>query len=364
MKSIKRVGILTSGGDCPGLNAAIRGVAKPLLERGIQLIGIRDGFRGLIENRTMELGPREISGLLVVGGTILGTSRYKPNKYPDRRTGKKEDRTEDAVENYRKMHLDALVCIGGGGTQRNAYHLYNSGIKNILTLPKTIDNDVWGTDVTFGYDSGMAIACDAIDRLHTTASSHHRCMFVDIMGHNSGWLAMGAGLAGGADVILIPEFPFDKEIMIEALIERERQNKRFSIVVVAEGAITKEEAELRKDMSKKEIKLREKEHAFLSHNLAALVEERLDLEARVTTLGHLQRGGIPTARDRLLSTKLGTVAAKQIINNNFGVMVAVRNNLFEPIPLSEVAGKKKLITKDMELVSTAKCLGISLGIEW
>ena len=361
MADIRRIGILTSGGDCPGLNAAIRGVAKPLLERGIQIVGVQDGFRGLVENRTMELGARETSGLLVEGGTILGTSRLKPHKYRTRDGGKK-DRTHDAVENYRKLHLDALVCIGGGGTHKNAYHLYQNGIPNMVTLPKTIDNDVYGTDVTFGYDTGMSIACEAIDRLHTTASSHHRCMLVDVMGHNTGWLAMGAGLAGGADVILIPEFPFSITRVVEALIERERRNKRFSIVVVAEGAHSLEEAELRKGMDRKELKERDLSYCdSLSHDLARIIEKRVKIETRITTLGHLQRGGVPTARDRILASRLGTKAAEQILKGEFGVMIGVRNNEYVPVPLEEMVGKKKFITEDNGLVITAEHLGVSLG---
>ncbi|MDC7224070.1 MAG: ATP-dependent 6-phosphofructokinase [Spirochaetales bacterium] len=361
MAEIRRIGILTSGGDCPGLNAAIRGVAKPLLEKGVQIIGILDGFRGLVENRTMELGARETSGLLVEGGTILGTSRYKPHKYPNR-SGVKEDRTRDAVENYKRMHLDALVCIGGGGTHKNAFHLMQNGIPNIVTLPKTIDNDVYGTDVTFGYDTGMSIACEAIDRLHTTASSHHRCMLVDVMGHNTGWLALGAGIAGGADVILIPEFPFSTDRVVDALIERERRSKRFSIVVVAEGALSMEEAELRKGMEKKEFKERDRVYSdALSHDLARVIEERVGIETRITTLGHLQRGGIPTARDRVLASRLGTVAADLIMKEEFGVMVGVKCNQFLPVPLEDMVGKKKFITAETGLVETAERLGVSLG---
>ena len=361
MAKIRRIGILTSGGDCPGLNAAIRGVAKPLLEEGVQIIGIQDGFRGLVENRTMNLGPRETSGLLVEGGTILGTSRFKPHKYPDR-SGEQSDRTKDAVDNYHKLRLDALVCIGGGGTHKNAYQLYRNGIPNIVTLPKTIDNDVYGTDVTFGYDTGMSIACEAIDRLHTTASSHHRCMLVDVMGHNTGWLAMGAGIAGGADVILIPEFPFSLDRVVDALIERERRNKRFSIVVVAEGAHSQEEAQLRQGMDKKDVKARDRVYCdSLSHDLARIIEERVKIETRITTLGHLQRGGVPTARDRVLASRMGTLAADQILRREFGVMVAERSNLIVPVPLDEVVGKKKYITPDNGLVRTAGRLGVSLG---
>lgn len=361
MKDIKKIGILTSGGDCPGLNAAIRGVVKPLLEEGIEITGILDGFRGLIRNTTTDIGFKAASGLLTEGGTILGTSRVKPYKYP-LPGGGYEDRTAVAVDNYQKLNLDALVCIGGGGTQKNAYHLMTHGIPNIITLPKTIDNDIYGTDVTFGYDSGMSIACEAIDRLHTTASSHHRCMLVDVMGHNTGWLALGAGLAGGADVILVPEFPFEEEEIIGALKKREEHHKRFSIVVVAEGAMSVEEQAYRKGLSKSEAKKRDLKYGEkVSRKLAKTIEKKLGIETRITTLGHLQRGGIPTARDRLLASRLGTEAAELILEKRFGFMVSVRNNRFTPVPLKEIVGKKKYITKECGLLKTAAHLGVSLG---
>jgi len=362
MKKIKKIGILTSGGDCPGLNAAIRGVAKPLLEEGIEILGIQDGFRGLIRKKAMDITTKSASGLLTEGGTILGTSRVKPYKYP-LTDGSYTDKTGEAVENYHQLGLDALICIGGGGTQKNAYHLYTHGIPNIITLPKTIDNDVYGTDVTFGYDSGMSIACEAIDRLHTTASSHHRCMLVDVMGHNTGWLALGAGLAGGADVILIPEFPFYEEEIIQALQKREQNHKRFSIVVVAEGAVSFQEMKRREGLSKSDLKKRQRKYAEkVTRKLARLIEDEVHIETRITTLGHLQRGGIPTARDRLLCSRLGTEAAGLVLKGNFGFMVAVRNNRFTPVPLKEIVGKKKYVTPECGLIKTAGHLGVSLGV--
>ncbi len=359
-EDIRRIGILTSGGDCPGLNAAIRGVAKPLQQQGVEIVGFQDGFRGLVENRYKVLDAQALSGLLIQGGTILGTSRYKPHKYPNRE-GKKEDRTEDAVSTAERLKLDALICIGGGGTLKNAYQLYTNGVKNIIHLPKTIDNDIYGTDVTFGFDTGMSIACEAIDRLHTTASSHHRCMFVDIMGHNTGWLALTAGLAGGADVILVPEFPYDEDKIIDSLMEREAEHKRFSIIAVAEGAVSQKEAKKRKDMSKKELKAREKEMEPVSRQLARRVEKEMNMDARITDLGHLQRGGIPTPGDRILATNLGTRAAKAIFEGTFGVMIAARGEGFEAVPMEEVVGQKKLVQEDDPLVRTARHLRVSLG---
>ena len=237
----KLIGVLTSGGDTPGLNAALRAVGKAAeLRHGMQVIGFRDGFRGLMENRTIWLDDRTLSGILTHGGTILGTSRDKPYAMPV--AGKTLDMTDLIVENYRKHHLDALVCLGGGGTQKNAYHLQKAGL-NVVTIPKTIDNDVAMTDVTFGYDTALGIATEAVDRLHSTAHSHHRIIVVEVMGHKAGWLALGAGVAGGADVILIPEIPYDVESVAGAILKRFRSEKRFSIVAVAEGALSKEQAE-------------------------------------------------------------------------------------------------------------------------
>ncbi|MEO0562241.1 MAG: ATP-dependent 6-phosphofructokinase, partial [Chloroflexota bacterium] len=236
--SSKQIGILTSGGDTPGLNAAIRAVGKAAInDFDMGVIGFRDGFRGLMENRHLSLDERSLSGILTLGGTILGTSRDKPHKMPI--GGKKMDMTDKIVEVYRRHHLDALVCLGGGGTLKNAYRLHKKGL-NVINLPKTIDNDVSGTDVTFGFDTALGIATDAIDRLHSTAHSHHRIIVVEIMGHNTGWLALGAGIAGGADVILIPEIPYDVQLVADSILERRRSGKHFSIVAVSEGAISHE----------------------------------------------------------------------------------------------------------------------------
>jgi len=321
------IGILTSGGDCPGLNAAIRGVAKAAAGTyGMEVLGILDGFNGLVENRIMPLTDRELIGLLTLGGTILGTSRNKPHKMP-MADGTTRDMTGAAVETYRRLHLDCLVCIGGGGTAKNALLLKQAGL-NVVTLPKTIDNDVAETDVTFGYDSAMTIATEAIDRLHTTASSHQRIIVVNIMGHNAGWLALSASLAGGADVCLIPEIPYHFDRIVETLEARRTKGRRFSIISVAEGA-RPAILEKKKKKSKSGIPDREEGNDWLAEAL----EKALGMETRVTTLGHVQRGGVPTPTDRVLATQLGITAARLIAEGQYGVMVAVKGTEMLPVPL-------------------------------
>ncbi|NBC81924.1 MAG: ATP-dependent 6-phosphofructokinase [Bacteroidetes bacterium] len=373
----KYVGVLTSGGDSPGLNAAIRGLGKAAIgQYNMNIMGFKDGFRGLMENRTMPLNERTLSGILTVGGTILGTSRHKPNKMPV--GGKNMDMTEVIVGNYHEHHLDALVCMGGGGTQKNAYHLMKQGL-NIITLPKTIDNDVWGTDFTFGFDTAMGIATDAIDRLHSTAISHHRIMLVEIMGHNTGWLALGAGLAAGADVILIPEIPYSTEIVAEAILKRTKEGKTFSIVAVAEGAISqqmyKELKEKKEELSeakqkndkknKKDLKEQiaeiEAVQKINTYRLAGNLEKLTRIETRVTILGHLQRGGTPSAADRLLATRLGTMAARCIQKEQFGVMIASAGDTAVPVPLKEIVGKRKNIPPDHPWLKSARALGTCMG---
>jgi 6-phosphofructokinase 1 len=368
------IGILTAGGDSPGLNAAIRGIGKAANRSfGMQVIGFRDGFRGLMENRIIRLDTNALSGILTVGGTILGTSRDKPHRMPI--GGKLMDMTQVIVDNYEKHHLDALVCLGGGGTQKNAYHLMKQGL-NIITLPKTIDNDVACTDVTFGFDTAMGIATEAIDRLHSTAHSHHRIIVVEIMGHNAGWLALGSGIAGGADVILIPEIPYDVEKVAEAIRWRRRAGRGFSIVAVAEGAISKEFAPLLQEAraakekaknkaEKKEAKAKlaalENEQVGNTLRLSQRLEELTGLESRVTILGHFQRGGTPSAADRLLATRLGTACTEFIHERHYGVMVAARGEGAEPVPLGEVVGQRKTVPSDHPWVKSARYVGTSLG---
>ena len=368
------VGILTAGGDCPGLNAAIRAVGKAGQHlHGMRLIGFRDGFRGLMQDRTVKLEGDLLSNILTVGGTILGTSRDKPHRMTV--GGKLQDTTEIIADTYHKHHLDALVCVGGGGTQKNALRLMNAGL-NIVTLPKTIDNDVAMTDTTIGFDTALGIATEAVDRLHSTATSHNRIIVVEIMGHRAGWLALGAGLAGGADVILIPEIPYDVEKVAEAIRARTRQGKHFSIVAVAEGALSVADAETfaagRKEKERAETKEAKKEakdrlfaldeaHEGNTLRLTEELEQRTGIESRLTILGHLQRGGTPSAADRVLATKLGTLCANLLHESSFGVMVAARAGGVEPVPLSEVAGRRKVVPLDDPWMRAAQAMGVSFG---
>jgi ATP-dependent phosphofructokinase / diphosphate-dependent phosphofructokinase len=370
----KQIGILTAGGDSPGLNAAIRGIGKSANSRpGMQVIGFKDGFRGLVENRFIRLDNDLLSGILTIGGTILGTSRDKPHKMP--LGGKKVDMTDVIVENYHNHHLDALVCLGGGGTQKNAYKLMEKGL-NVITLPKTIDNDVEHTDTTFGFDTAMGIAVEAIDRLHSTAHSHHRIMIVEIMGHRAGWLALGAGIAGGADAILIPEIPYDVKIVADSILERSRNGKRFSIVTIAEGAMPKEgadkinilklkldsitEPEARSDL-KNSIKILEAQYTGKAIALAEELQKITGLESRLTILGHLQRGGTPSAADRLLATRLGTACIDYIERGIFGVMIAAKGDSTEAIPLKDVVNRVKMVPKEHPWVISARNVGTCFG---
>ena len=370
----KAIGILTSGGDCPGLNAAIRGVGKAARNYfGMEVIGFQDGFRGLVENRSVRLEGEILSGIITLGGTILGTSRDKPHKMPVGSSGY-VDMLDVAVDNYKKHHLDALICLGGGGTQKNACRLMERGL-NVITLPKTIDNDVAETDISFGFDTAMTIAAEAIDRLHSTADSHHRVMVVEIMGHNAGWLALGSGLAGGADVILIPEIPYHLDSVAEALVQRNRSGKRFSIVAIAEGAISLEEADrqaangtdTKKSKGKKDKGSKAPSAQFASHSreisleLATRLQEITGLEARVTALGHLQRGGTPTPTDRILATEFGTKAAELAKEGISGVMVAVKGQDYVPVPLEDVAGKCRTVPLDHPWIRSARMVGTNLG---
>ena len=370
----KHIGILTSGGDCPGLNAAIRGIGKAALDEfGMSVVGFCDGFRGIVQDRVLRVSSDQLAGILTDGGTILGTSRDKPHKMPI--GNKLEDMTDAAVDTYQRHGLDALVCIGGGGTQKNAIRLADRGL-NVVTLPKTIDNDIFGTDTSFGFDTALQIATEAIDRLHSTATSHHRIIVVETMGHRAGWLALGSGIAGGADVILIPEIPYSIENVCTAIQQRAQRGRRFSIVVVAEGAMTREQAEsidqavaAKRDAASKrerrEVSQRLDEfhenHVGHTLKLTEQLEEQTGIESRLTILGHLQRGGTPSAADRILATRLGTACAELLRDSTHGVMVAARGDGFEPMPLSEVAGRKKLVPSDHPWVIAARRTGICLG---
>ncbi len=366
------VGILTSGGDCPGLNAAIRSVAKAALNRyGMKVIGIMDGFRGLVENRTVLLDDRAVSGILNLGGTFLGTSRDKPQKML--MGGRKLDMTETAVQNLRKLQIDCLVCLGGGGTQKNALHLHKEGGVNVLTLPKTIDNDVAGTDTSFGFDTAMGIGAEAIDRLHTTATSHHRIIVCEVMGHNAGWLALGAGIAGGADAILIPEIPYDPAVVAEHLLDRRRSGKRFSIIAVAEGAVSRAEAKAREKENdcgkgrKKDRNGDEEQDGVspvrepMASRLARELQQLTGTEARVTSLGHVQRGGSPSSADRLLCTLLGTRAAELLAAGTYNVMVAARGGRAVPVALEKIAGLRKVVPPDHDWIKSARMVDTCMG---
>jgi len=377
MASMQRqIGILTSGGDCPGLNAALRGVGKAGYGQfGMHLIGFRDGFRGVVQDRSLEMDPHLLSGILTDGGTLLGTSRDKPHRMPI--GGKVRNMIDAVVETYEHHHLDALVCIGGGGTQKNALRLKEAGL-HVVTLPKTIDNDVFGTDVSFGFDTALGIATEAIDRLHSTAMSHSRVIVVEVMGHRAGWIALGAGIAGGADVILIPEIPYHLESVADAILKRARAGKNFSIVAVAEGAMSVEEAAIVDNLVKaKEAAKGKEEHRQVSAELQTFhqkhvnhtlrltdqLEELTGLESRLTILGHLQRGGTPSAADRLLATCLGTTCAEYLHEGLHGIMVAARGAGAAPVPLEEVCGKKNLVSPDHPWVVAARHVGTCFGDE-
>lgn len=374
MAKAKKVGILTAGGDSPALNATIRGFGKTAMgQYGIELIGFRDGVTGLVENRFTELDGRALSGILTVGGTILGTSRDKVHKFPT--ADGPVDMVPTVVENYEKDGLDALIMLGGGGTAKNAMRLVDAGL-NVIHLPKTIDNDIAMTYTTFGFATALEIATEAIDRLHSTAHSHHRIILTEIMGHKAGWLTLGAGIAGGADIILIPEIPYTVDSVVSTIKQRTERGLNFSVVAVAEGARDVEDTAdyeaahlLYKNARTPESKgaarthLNNVEHSQREHTfkLANQLEAATGLEARVTILGYVQRGGTPSAGDRLLATRLGAAAADLVAAGDFGYMVAARGDGTEPVPLTEVAGKVKLVPLDHDWVSAARKVGTGLG---
>lgn len=357
----KRLGILTSGGDCPGLNAAIRGIAKSALYKyGMEIVGISNGYRGLIEGDARLLSAKDFDGILTRGGTILGTSREKPFKREDREKDSEagSKKAEAIIENYKKLKLDCLVVLGGNGTHKTACLLKKTGL-NIIGLPKTIDNDIWGTDVTFGFNTAVDIATEAIDRLHSTAHSHNRVMVIELMGHKAGWLTLYAGVAGGGDVILIPEIPYDTDKIVEHLIHRREMGKDFSIVAVAEGALSKKEAKLSKSELKKYRK--DSKYPSIGYELAKKIEKKSGMETRVTVLGYLQRGGTPNPYDRVLATSLGTTAADLLAKGQYGYMLAIKNNEVIPLPLEEIAGKLKTVPENHSLIETARDIGTCFG---
>jgi len=340
-----KIGILSSGGDCPGINATIRGVGKTAVSHyGMDVVGICDGFQGLLNKEFIALDDKSLSGLLSLGGTILGTSREKPfQKLLD---GNDDTKPQLIFENYKKMGLDCLVCIGGNGTQKTAYKLSQLGL-NVIGIPKTIDNDVYGTDYTFGFYSAVDIATEAIDRLHSTASAHKRVMVIELMGHKAGWITLYAGMAGGADVILLPELGCDINKVNKAILARAKKDKPYSIVAIGEGL----EFEGGKNKTGRP-----------SSRLSKLIEDGTGLETRETILGYVQRGGSPSAFDRNLATRLGGHATELIAKGQFGRMVSLIDDQITSILLEKVAGKLKLVTPDHDLIAQGKRMGISFGV--
>lgn len=356
---MKRIGILTSGGDCQSLNASMRGVAKALYQnlKDVQIIGFEEGYKGLIYGNYREMKPEDFSGILTRGGTIIGTSRqpFKQMRVPDENG---LDKVKAMKDTYAKLKLECLVILGGNGTHKTANLLREEGL-NVVTLPKTIDNDIWGTDMTFGFQSAVDIATNAIDCIHTTAASHGRVFIVEVMGHKVGWMTLHAGIAGGADIILLPEIPYDIDSVVAAIEKRTKEGKRFSILAVAEGAISKEDAAL----SKKDLKLKRKNSPYpsISYEIGEEVGKRTGQEIRVTIPGHTQRGGSPVPYDRVLSSRFGAAAANLILKKEYGYMVGVKNGEIVKVPLEEVAGKLKVVDPKSSIIKEAKLLGINFG---
>jgi len=349
-----KIGLLTSGGDCQGLNAALRGVAKTLFGAVpyMKLYGIQDGYRGLIEREWRRMALHEFSGILREGGTILGTSRQPFKNMQDADDNKMDKRTA-MVRNYEDERFEALVILGGNGTHKTAHALSQSGV-NVVTLPKTIDNDLYGTDYTFGFNSAVTKATDVLDAIHSTAASHGRIFVIELMGNKAGWVTLYAGLAGGADVILIPEIPYTLDSVLGVIEKRNQSGKNFSIIAIAEGAITKEEAA----QSKKE---QRPESRSSGSRLVRILTERLNQDVRLAIPGHFQRGGEPTPADRVLCTRFGAKAAELILKRKYGRMVALQGTSIVSVPLGEVAGKQKSISPDSEILTQARALGISFG---
>jgi ATP-dependent phosphofructokinase / diphosphate-dependent phosphofructokinase len=362
MKKIRRIGILTAGGDCPGLNAVIRAVAKTAInEYDIDVVGFLDGYQGMVENKFINITSDVVSGILTRGGTILGTNnRIDPFRVPMLENGKTiyRDLSDQALKNIDKLGLDVLVSIGGDGTMTVSGKMLERGV-NIIAIPKTIDNDLHGTDLTFGFDSAMTTAAEAIDKLHTTAQSHHRVMIVEVMGRYAGWLALGAGIAAGGDIILLPEIPFDINFVMEAIKERSYAGKYFSILVAGEGTKPKGgDVSVQRSVagSAEAVRL-----GGIGNVIGQMIEDGIQVETRVTVLGHLVRGGVPTPTDRLLATRFGVEAVKLVAKRDFGKMVALQGQDIVPVPIADVAGRTRTIPLDSPMLATAKSLGTCLG---
>ncbi|RKM61817.1 6-phosphofructokinase [Butyrivibrio sp. XB500-5] len=354
-----RIGMLTSGGDCQALNAAMRGVVKCIANSGeeVEFYGFLNGYRGLIYSDFRMLTSRDFSGILTKGGTILGSSRtpFKTIKDPDENG---LDKVEAMKQNYHKLKLDCLVVLGGNGSQKTANLLSQEGL-NIVSLPKTIDNDLWGTDMTFGFQSAVDVATGVIDNIHTTADSHGRVFIIEVMGHKVGWLTLNAGIAGGADVILIPEIPYDIDKVCEAIEGRDKKGSRFTIIAVAEGAISKKDAKLSKKEYKEKVEKRK--YPSVSYEIAEAIQKRTGHEVRVTVPGHMQRGGAPDPYDRVFASRLGAEAGRLVLKKEYGYMVAYKNREIVKVPLSEIAGKLKYVSPDASIIKEAKMLGVCFG---
>ena len=366
-----KIGLITAGNDVPGLNAAIRSIGKTAQNKyKMEIIGFLDGFKGLLEDRFINLKGPEFSGILVTGGTILGTSQELPSTPND-----EADSLSKAVSTYKKHKLDALVCLGGAEMQVGSLALSKAGL-NVIGIPKSIDNDVFGTDYTIGFDTALSVSTEAIDRLHSTAHSNHRIIVVEILGKHTGWLTLGAGMAGGADVILIPEIPYNLNNIASAILDRNRAGKRFSIIAVSEGALTQESVEffrrnrefnirLRQGEERKQIEERlsaiENDYADNTNLLSHFLHQKTGLETKVTILGFLLRGGVPSSVDRMRATQFGTNCVQKISDGEFGILLGINNFQISSIPLEDVAGKHKPLPLDHEWLRAARYVGTCFG---
>ena len=360
MKKMTRVGLITSGGDCQGLNAAIRGVGKALFEKldNVEIFGMYDGYRGLIDADYKYMEKKDFSGILTQGGTILGTSRqrYIPGKDIVDEEG--NSLIPAMVDTYNRLNLDCLVIMGGNGTQKSAKLISDAGM-NVITLPKTIDNDIWGTDVTFGFQSAVDIATNVIDYIHSTASSHSRTFVVELMGRYAGWLTLNAGIASGADAILIPEIPYDINKVAELIERRKKTGRGFSIVACAEGAVSKDEKKLSEEESRR--KREKSKFPAVAYAIADELQTLTGADTRVTVPGHYQRGGPPCPYDRVLATQFGAAAAELIVKKQYNRMVAMQDNRICSIPLEDAASKTKFLPVDHSLIRVARDIGICMG---
>lgn len=360
-KQVKTIAVLTGGGDAPGLNAVIRAVVRTALGKGLAVWGIKNGFGGMVENQMVAMTDNSVAGILPRGGTILGTTnRDNPFNFQTVKDGQVsyENKSEQALENLRKAGIDALVVIGGDGTLKIASEFYQMGLP-VVAVPKTIDNDIPGTERTFGFDTAVGVATDALDRLHTTAESHHRVMVLEVMGRYAGWIALHAGMAGGADCILIPEIPFATQSVIAKIKERQQCGRQFSLIVIAEGAFPQGgELSVARIVEGSHEKIR---LGGIGEKLAREIEKLSGVESRCTVLGHVQRGGTPTAFDRILSTRYGVAAVDCVLDGSFGNMVALHKNQIIRVPIADIAGRAHNVTADDELLKAGRAIGICFG---